>query len=682
MANIILQSGEVLNNRYQIIKLVGQGGFGNLYLARDKVLDRDCVLKGNLDPAPEAERQFIREAKILANLHHPNLPRVTDFFTSVNGGQYLVMDYIDGQDLQEKLDDHSGPLEEHQVLPWIEQICDALNYLHEQEPPVIHRDIKPGNIKITPDGRAVLIDFGIAKEFSPLSKTTVGAQAVTPGFSPVEQYGKGKTDARSDMYALGATLYTLLTYQEPPESVQRIHHDPLVSPRKINAELSKNMENVIIKALNIDPDQRYQNAQLFKQALARLRDKTLSSQKPSQIQISQNTSHRYTDIEISKILLVAIVGILLISLPFLLISLRHRIDQRIINPTIPATSFESSIVTYTPSDLVEPTEKTITDKQNPTPVNTPIVYKVLQGDICGQLAEGFGVSLQDLISINNLTSDCKISAGQYLLIQNPSEFQQDAITETVQITSTSVITRSSSQDSMTLVYIPAGPFLMGSHSSDINANHDEIPQHWVYLDAFWMDLTEVTNEMYAKCVQANSCEPPVELGSRKHYSYFDEPIFKDYPVINVSWSDANTYCLWAGRRLPTEAEWEKAARGYDGRIYPWGDHQPNGNILNFDNQIGDTVRVGIYALGKSPYGIYDMAGNVSEWVADWYSEDYYERSSSTNPLGAVKGDFRVIRGGSWLSKANAVRTTFRLWNSPDLQTEVLGFRCAVYADNP
>jgi len=682
MANIILQSGEVLNNRYQIKKLVGQGGFGNLYLARDKVLDRDCVLKGNLDPAPEAERQFIREAKILANLHHPNLPRVTDFFTSDNGGQYLVMDYIEGQDLQEKLDDQSGPLEESQVLPWIEQICDALTFLHEQKTPVIHRDIKPGNIKITPDGRAVLIDFGIAKEFSPLSKTTLGAQAVTPGFSPVEQYGKGKTDARSDIYALGATLYTLLTYQEPSESVQRIHHDPLVKPRKINAELSKNTENVIGKALNIDPDQRYQSAQQFKQALARLRENTISSPRPSQNSISQKSSYDHRYFDLSKVLLAALVGVLLISLPFLLISWRHSMDQEPIDSTIPATAFDSSIVTFTPSDLVEPTEKMIEDKQSPTPVSTPVVYKVLQGDNCGQLAEKFEVGLQDLISINNLTSDCKISVGQYLLIQNPSEFQQDIITETVQITSTSVITRFSSRDSMTMVYIPAGPFLMGSHSSDINATQDEKPQHWVHLDAFWMDLTEVTNEMYLKCVQANICDPPAELGSRKHYSYFDEPLFNDYPVIYVSWEDANTYCLWAGRRLPTEAEWEKAARGFDGRIYPWGDILPNGNILNFDNQIGDTVRVGIYALGKSPYEIYDMAGNVSEWVADWYSEDYYERSSSANPLGAVKEDFRVIRGGSWLSKANAVRTTFRLWNSPDLQTEVLGFRCAVYADNP
>ena len=682
MANIILQSGEILNNRYQILKLIGQGGFGNLYLARDIVLDRDCVLKGNLDPAPEAERQFIREAKILANLHHPNLPRVTDFFTSLDGGQYLVMDHIEGQDLQEILDNQTSPLEESDVLPWIGQICDALTYLHVQEPSVIHRDIKPGNIKITSDGRAVLIDFGIAKEFSPLSKTTLGAQAVSPGFSPVEQYGKGKTDARSDIYALGATLYTLLTHQEPPESVQRVHHDPLVSPRKINSKLSKNTEKIIIKALDLDPDQRFTEANELKQALYRHTEVHLSTPKSPQNLVTPKKIHQSRYFGLSRIMLVILVGILIIIMPFVFISWRHRIDQQMSDPTNPVLAFETAMATFTPLDRVEPTESIKTIIQESQVLSTPIVYQVAKGDTCGELVEEFGVSLLDLISINNLTSDCNISVGQYLLVQNPSEYHHTPISDTVQITSTTMITQSSWRDSMKMVYIPAGPFLMGSQASDVNANQDEIPQHWVYLDAFWMDLTEVTNEMYANCVQLKICNPPAELGSRKHYSYFDEPIFKDYPVINVSWSDANTYCLWAGRRLPTEAEWEKAARGYDGRIYPWGDHQPNGNILNFDNQIGDTVRVGIYALGKSPYGIYDMAGNVSEWVADWYSAEYYTRSSSANPLGAIEGDFRVIRGGSWLSKANAVRTTFRLWNSPDLRTEVLGFRCAIYADKP
>jgi serine/threonine protein kinase len=170
---------------------------------------------------PDAQRQFLREAKILANLSHPNLPRVTDYFLEKTNGQYLVMDFVEGQDLQQMLEDRGGPFSEGQAAEWASQISDALAYLHSQSPPIIHRDIKPANIRITPAGKAVLVDFGIAKVFDPQVKTTVGARAVSPGYSPVEQYGIGKTDRRTDIYALGATLYTLLTGVEPPESTQR-----------------------------------------------------------------------------------------------------------------------------------------------------------------------------------------------------------------------------------------------------------------------------------------------------------------------------------------------------------------------------------------------------------------------------------------------------------------------------
>ena len=162
-----LNSGATLHNRYRIVKLITQGGFGTLYKAWDTTLGRSCALKENLESSPATQRQFLREAKILGNLVHPNLPRVTDYFSIPGQGQYLIMDYIEGQDLQEMLEaigtnsPSGGRLTETQTLPWIYQICDALSYLHSQNPPVIHRDIKPANIKITQDGRATLVDFGI-----------------------------------------------------------------------------------------------------------------------------------------------------------------------------------------------------------------------------------------------------------------------------------------------------------------------------------------------------------------------------------------------------------------------------------------------------------------------------------------------------------------------------------------
>ena len=264
---MLLPIGHEINDRYRIVKLLGQGGFGAVYRAWDKNLIKPCALKENLDVTPEAQRQFEREAVILAGLDHPNLPRVTDHFTVVGQGQYLVMDFVDGEDLQEVLDSFGGPLDESLVLPWVEQICDALDYLHSQSQPIIHRDIKPANIKITPEGKVVLVDFGIAKVYDEHLRTTIGAQAVTPGYSPFEQYGQGATDSRTDVYALGATIYALLTGQVPPDSIQRMNQDTLPPPRRLNPTISRHVDIAIMRALATHPKGRYRRIGEFKSAL-------------------------------------------------------------------------------------------------------------------------------------------------------------------------------------------------------------------------------------------------------------------------------------------------------------------------------------------------------------------------------------------------------------------------------
>ena len=258
--------GQLLNNRYRIVALLGQGGMGAVYRAWDMRLNLAVAVKENLDPSPEAERQFSREAQILARLSHPNLTRVTDHFTVSGQGQYLIMDFVEGEDLESKLN-REGMLPEAGVLPWLLQICDALTYLHNQSPPIIHRDIKPANIRLRPDGRALLVNFGIAKIYDPAQATTLGAKAVTPGFSALEQYS-GHTDARSDVYSLGATLYTLLTGQTLPESVLRAaHQQSIVPPRQHNALISRATEQVIIQALEIDAARRPQTVEAFRAAL-------------------------------------------------------------------------------------------------------------------------------------------------------------------------------------------------------------------------------------------------------------------------------------------------------------------------------------------------------------------------------------------------------------------------------
>jgi serine/threonine protein kinase len=259
-------TGQILNNRYRIVKLLGQGGFGAVYRAWDMNLDVPCAVKENLELSPAAQTQFKKEATLLATLSHPNLPRVTDHFHIPNQGQYLVMDFIEGDDLKTMLEMANGPLPEQQVLPWIAQVCDALSYLHSQQPPVIHRDIKPANIRITSKGRAVLVDFGIAKQSRPDMATTQGARAITPGFSPQEQYGMGRTDERSDIYALGATLYCLLTGEVPVESVQR-GSTPLAAPASLNPSISPDVEGAILKAMASAPAERFQSIAGFRAAL-------------------------------------------------------------------------------------------------------------------------------------------------------------------------------------------------------------------------------------------------------------------------------------------------------------------------------------------------------------------------------------------------------------------------------
>jgi formylglycine-generating enzyme required for sulfatase activity len=235
-----------------------------------------------------------------------------------------------------------------------------------------------------------------------------------------------------------------------------------------------------------------------------------------------------------------------------------------------------------------------------------------------------------------------------------------------------------------MVYVPAGEFIMGSDEGD----SDEQPVHTVYLDAFYIDKTEVTNAQYQACVETGGCQAPTSCD-------WGEPTYEDvskayHPVVCVSWYDANAYCRWAGKRLPTEAEWEKAARGTNGRKYPWG-NTFDGGRLNFcdrncefdhkdtgaDDGYARTAPVGSYSAGASPYGALDMAGNVWEWVADWYDENYYAHSPShPNPQGPDSGAVKVLRGGSWVSDEWNIRTANRDKYHPTITNSALGFHCA------
>ncbi len=264
-----LKIGSVLRNRYRVEETLGEGGMGAVYRAFDINLGVPVAVKENLFSTSEYARQFRREATILASLRHPNLPRVTDHFVIEDEGQYLVMDFIEGEDLRLRLE-RSGAIAEEEAIPWFLEICDALSYLHTRVPPILHRDVKPGNIKITPEGRAILVDFGLAKEIKEGSTTTsTGAKAMTPGFSPPEQYGTGPTDARTDIYSLGATMYAALSAAVPEDALERAMGRQTLTPlRAQNSRVSPALSRSIEKALNVHAEERYETVSEFGASLA------------------------------------------------------------------------------------------------------------------------------------------------------------------------------------------------------------------------------------------------------------------------------------------------------------------------------------------------------------------------------------------------------------------------------
>jgi len=247
------------------------------------------------------------------------------------------------------------------------------------------------------------------------------------------------------------------------------------------------------------------------------------------------------------------------------------------------------------------------------------------------------------------------------------------------------VSPSAEADNMAL--IPAGKFTMGDSVDQAMAECQkyrpdcqqewfatEAPAHIVDLPAFYMDVYEVTNVLYRACVTANSCKPPRLTGSATRSSYYDNAQYDNFPVVDVDWSNATAYCQWRGARLPSEAEWEKAARGTDERIFPWGNNQIDPAYANYgDSKINDTVAVGSYASGKSPYGIYDLAGNVWEWVNDWYDVYPGGNASASADFGQK---LRVLRGGGWSDPGNTIRSAYRGQLDPTHSFGNIGFRCA------
>ena len=597
-------------------------------------------------------------------------------------------------------------------------VARALEYAHQAG--VVHRDVKPANILLSQQGQPMLSDFGIARilesgEGGTLTATGVGIG--TPEYMSPEQALGQKVDGRADIYALGIVFYELVTGRKPytadtPMAVLYKHmSDPLPRPRQVVPDLPVEVENILYKALAKQPDDRYQSMGGFAAVLEQLAQGAALPAAP--------LSH----LEDAGTLSAPAVPVT--PTPS---STRGATFPRPQQPTQPepiaaSTASQPAIRPAVPTPAT-PTRAAAEPASKPTarrkfPIWGWAILMIGGLGLLGILALG-GVAYLKFGQAGKPAQQPTPSEVAAWWTPHPPEVGPQVPTARhatstfflavappilTPVRVTEAPTQAGSKgfggggfdfpDGMTIVNVPEGEFLMGLSDDQKNSLlkqytglsafmlEYEQPLHKVWLDAFWIDQTEVTNAQYQKCVAAGACEPPSDFESQRRNinekvkSYYDNPDYSNYPVIYVTWTQAKTYCEWAGRRLPTEAEWEKAARGTEGQLYPWKKDDLYCGLANYYSCKWDTDQVGIHPEGASPYGALDMLGNVSEWVADWYDHKYYQSSASRNPQGPASGEGRAFRGCSYECTPETMRTTFRLPLSPEDDSWDIGFRCAV-----
>lgn len=681
-------------DRYRVLGHIARGGMADVYLAEDVDLRRKVALKVMLETLsiePEFVQRFRREAQTVARLDHPNIVQVYSTGLTPTNQPYIAMQFIEGGSLRERLAqlvDRGKLLTTEQALNIARQLALALGVAHRAN--IVHRDLKPSNVLIRPDGIPVLVDLGIVAVSSGAKLTQTGSLIGTPSYMSPDQVRGLKLDGRSDIYSLGIILYEMLTGRRPfeaEESIAVLHkqvYEEAVPVQKRRPDLSVHTQYVVETCMAKEPAQRFQTAEQLVQAIDQaLQAEGVAGPNPSATQvlthlpdsalISRRRVVRVPTVERKpkrKVPIWAVVTFLVLVVAVVAaIMLRPRGEDAV--PTVQ-------------SDVVLPETSNTPDQliaQQPT-ADTGVLPPTLTATLPAEPSETpLPAATETEIPIDTPT----LPPTNTPLPPSPTPTKALPLVL-------------NGADGVEMHLVPGGAFLMGSTPGQVeqavalctdNPDGDscaarefasEMPQHEVYISPFYMDLSEITNLQYRACVNAGGCQPPREgSGTYRRSAYYDRPEFNAHPVVWVTWFDARDYCAWAGKRLPTEAEWEKAARGEDARLYPWGNSFREDRANTQDRGVEAIQPVGQYPAGASPYGLLDLAGNVWEYVADWLDPNYYFNAPNEDPRGpnsSPSGE-RVLRGGSYANYNHYARAANRGAVTPDSSTQFRGIRCVM-----
>lgn len=686
----------LLNGHFLIGRVLGKpGGFGITYLAWDVKLETQVAIKEFLPrdlagrgsdrstviPHHSDDRElfayglerFVSEARTLAKFDHPNVVRVRTFFEE-NDTAYLVMSYYEGIPLSRYLEDKGGRIEEKLAADIIMPVMDGIRSVHDKG--FLHRDIKPQNIYLTVDGVPILLDFGAAR-LAMGERSRSLSVVITAGYAPFEQYHKkGKQGPWTDIYSTAATLYKMVTSETPPEATDRIMEDELVSPRELVPQMSERLEQALVAALSIKPENRPQSIKEFQEIFWDQEEQTTeaSSECEDIDEAVFNFAQLLDTPEAFDLFLNQFPDSPYIQQARIRIMELERENTKNKTPQGNTQQDKDENQEKEKQDSIkETTVQAPESKQEippaPEPSGEPLNTEYRSEDGKLIVIEG-ALKRQGSENVLVWEDDAFIKEKFPKAVRNDKGFWEMNTGRDVAM-------------DIPLIYIPAGEFIMGNDGPQ--AYDDEGPVHKVYLDGYWIGKYEVTFDQFdAYCYQTKQYKVKGILSSKNKPSDAQWGRGKR-PVINVSWHDADAYCKWLTKQmvltfsLPTEAQWEKAARGTDGRKYCWGNQLPTPNHANFqgESEVRNTP-VDHYPAGASPYGVMDLCGNVDEWCKDWQKKDYYKISPAKNPQGFQTGRYRIIRGGRCCDQPQLIHCAYRQDSNPSTRSDYTGFRLTAY----